>query len=217
MHIAAIMDGNRRWAQKNKWKKFLGHQKGVQVLEDIVLACPQYDIKVFTVYALSTENLQRASQELNDLFKIIIDFCQKKENFKKNNIKVKILGNIKLLPSKVQESLFQLETYTNNSSGLLFQICLAYGGRNEIIRSMKKTMKNKEEINEKNIQKNLDSESEPDLIIRTGGHQRLSNFLIWQGAYSEFLFLDKMWPDFTKKDLEEAICYFKKQKRNFGK
>ncbi len=217
MHIAIIMDGNRRWAKKNGWKKILGHKTGMDVLEEVLDWCPKYNIDVFTIYALSTENLKRDNEELNNLFDLIKEFAQKKDRFKKDNIQVKIMGSIGDIRKDSAESLKILEEFTKNCDGLKFQICVAYGGRDEIVRSVKNLIKNKEDITEESISKNLDSSLEPDLIIRTGGHKRLSNFLMWQSAYSDFLFLDKMWPEFEEKDLKDAVEYLKKEQKNFGK
>jgi undecaprenyl diphosphate synthase len=216
MHLAIIMDGNRRWAKKHGWKKFFGHQTGIKLVKQVLDWCPKYQIDILSVYALSTENLQRDSFELSYLFKLIKSFAKDKEDFKNKNIKVKILGNTQLLPTDVQETLSVLENFTKNCTGVLFQICVSYGGRDEITRSVEKLTTKKEEITEANISKNLDSNLEPDLLIRTGGHKRLSNFLMWQSAYTELLFLDKMWPEFTENDLKSAVKHFQSQQRNFG-
>lgn len=217
MHIAIIMDGNRRWAVQNSLPKLLGHREGLKNLEKFLEICPKNNIEILTVYALSTENLQRSNEELDNLFSLINSFAKKIKKFNQNNIKVKILGNINLLREDCQKSLDKLQESTKNNTGLLFQICLAYGGRDELVRACKKIKDKNLEISEETIKDNLDSGSEPEIIIRTGGHSRLSNFLMWQSAYSELFFVDKMWPDFGEKDLQEILKKFAEEERKFGK
>ncbi len=217
MHIAAIMDGNRRWAKIKGWKKVLGHKTGIDVLKSVLDWCPKYNVDVFTIYALSTENLKREQKELDDLFDLIEKFAKPKEEFVQKNIKVHLMGNLDLIRPETAKSLEELERATQECTGLLFQVCLSYGGRAEIVSACKKIQENGEEFSEETISQNLYSSLEPDLIIRTGGHKRLSNFLPWQGTYTDLLFLDKYWPEFNEKDLEDAVKYFKGIQRNFGK
>lgn len=218
MHIGIIMDGNRRWAKNRGLPKSAGHYQGAKTLEKIVSLCPKYEIKTLTVYALSTENLKRSEQELDNLYKILIDFANKKTSiFQKEGVKAKVLGNLDLLRDDCASALKNLEKETQNGNKLLFQICIGYGGRSEITRAVQKLVESKEAITEENIAKNLDSNQEPDLIIRTGGDQRLSNFLTWQSTYSELMFLDKKWPSFNEKDMQKSIEHLQHQKRNFGK
>ncbi|MBT4936721.1 di-trans,poly-cis-decaprenylcistransferase [Candidatus Peregrinibacteria bacterium] len=216
MHIAAIMDGNRRWAKKKAFPKFIGHKKGIEKLEQTLKWCLTHHVNIFTIYALSTENLKRDEKELNNLYDLILEFASKTKDFLKQDIRVKLMGGISEIREDAAEALFELEGATSNGQSLTFQICINYGGRDEIIRTCKKIQDNNIEINEENIQKHLDSPLEPDVIIRTGGHKRLSNFLMWQSAYSEFIFLDKYWPDFSETDLVNAIEFVKNEQRNFG-
>lgn len=217
MHIGIILDGNRRWAVKNGFPKLYGHKKGLENLENILKILPKYKIKTFTVYALSTENLQRSAEELENLFSLITEFSSKTKKFVDNNIKVKVLGNTSLLSDDCQKSLQNLEDETKENDGLLFQICLAYGGRDEIVRAVQRTLAKNQEVNEANLSENLDSSLEPDIIIRTGGRKRLSNFLAWQSTYAELVFLEKMWPDFGEEDLKSILKNFEEESRTFGK
>jgi len=217
MHIAAIMDGNRRWAKSNAMTRYLGHRHGIEKLEKVIKWCGNHNVDAFTIYALSTENLKRSPEELSDLYDLILEFAKKKEDFKENNVKVKIMGNIDLIRQDSADALRELENYTKDCDGLNFQMCVAYGGRDEIVRACKKVLANNEEITEENLDKYLDSNNQPDIIIRTGGKHRLSNFLAWQSTYAELLFMDKNWPDFNEDDLKNAIDHFKSQQRNFGK
>ncbi len=218
MHIAIIMDGNRRWAKENNLQKLLGHKKGIENVENIILWASELGLKTLTLYALSTENLQREKDELKNIFDLMTNFAIKNKNkFIKENIRLKILGEISKIRDDSKKALLDLEEYTKDCNKILLQICIAYGGRNEIVRSVKKLQEKNEKITEENISKNLDSNLEPDLIIRTGGNKRLSNFLLWQSSYSEIYFTNKFWPDFNKQDLEEAMNFFDDQQRNFGK
>ena len=218
MHIAIIMDGNRRWAKENNLPKLLGHKKGIENVENIILWASELGLKTLTLYALSTENLQREKDELKNIFDLMTNFAIKNKNkFIKENIRLKILGEISKIRDDSKKALLDLEEYTKDCNKILLQICIAYGGRNEIVRSVKKLQEKNEKITEENISKNLDSNLEPDLIIRTGGNKRLSNFLLWQSSYSEIYFTNKFWPDFNKQDLEEAMNFFDDQQRNFGK
>ncbi len=212
------MDGNRRWAKENNLQKLLGHKKGIENVENIILWASELGLKTLTLYALSTENLQREKDELKNIFDLMTNFAIKNKNkFIKENIRLKILGEISKIRDDSKKALLDLEEYTKDCNKILLQICIAYGGRNEIVRSVKKLQEKNEKITEENISKNLDSNLEPDLIIRTGGNKRLSNFLLWQSSYSEIYFTNKFWPDFNKQDLEEAMNFFDDQQRNFGK
>ena len=218
MHIAIIMDGNRRWAKENNLPKLLGHKKGIENVENIILWASELGLETLTLYALSTENLQREKDELKNIFDLMTNFAIKNKNkFIKENIRLKILGEVSKIRDDSKKALLDLEEYTKDCNKILLQICIAYGGRNEIVRSVKKLQEKNEKITEENISKNLDSNLEPDLIIRTGGNKRLSNFLLWQSSYSEIYFTNKFWPDFNKQDLEEAMNFFDDQQRNFGK
>ncbi|PCI25490.1 di-trans,poly-cis-decaprenylcistransferase [Candidatus Peregrinibacteria bacterium] len=217
MHVAAIMDGNRRWAVTQGWKKIIGHKYGVKSLENMLRWCRELDVKTFSVYALSTENLARSELEVGHLFALLGDFSSNISFFLDLDISVKMMGNLDLLPEKLQRTLKNLEDQTKQCGSLDFQVCIAYGGKDEIIRAARKICDAGEEITEENLEKYLDSPAQPDLIIRTGGNKRLSNFLMWQSAYSELYFIDKYWPEFEKNDLVQALDFYHNQKRNFGK
>lgn len=217
MHIAIIMDGNRRWAESKGLHKFIGHKKGIDKIKETLNWCLLHKVDILTIYALSTENLKRDDKELNNLYDLIFTFAKNTKEYIKKDIRVKLMGNIKGIREDSCKALYQLEAATTQCKSLLFQICINYGGRNELIRTLQKIQKNNEKIDENNISKYLDSAHEPDLIIRTGGHKRLSNFLMWQSVYSEFMFLDNYWPDFSEQNLIDAMSFINKEQRNFGK
>lgn len=225
-HIAIIMDGNRRWAKSKNMPASFGHKEGAKTLEKIVRYANSIGIKHITVYAFSTENWKRAEEEVKALmflFQNYLDTYAKKAD--SENIKVKIVGNISGLDQKMQKSISECMEKTKDNTGIVFNIALNYGGRDEIINSVKdiaKKIENKEikveDINEEMINNNLytKGQPDPDLVIRTSGEIRLSNFLPWQVVYSEFLFVDKNWPDFSNVDLDNAIKIYQKRKRKFG-
>jgi undecaprenyl diphosphate synthase len=219
MHVGFIMDGNRRWAKKGNFLPYFGHNAGGETLEKILQSCPNLNIDTVTIYALSTENLQNRSGveviALNELIRKMAS--SKKKNLVEKDTHVKVIGELEALPKSVKKALVELEEATADCSSLKLQICINYGGRQEILNSVKKTIEQGQELSEDNISKNLYSSSQPDLIIRTGGRQRLSNFLLWQGAYSELYFTDKLWPDFDEEELKSALDFFHSQERNFGK
>ena len=225
-HIAIIMDGNRRWAKERGLPVGLGHKEGAKTLEKIVRYANKRGIKYITVYAFSTENWKRAEEEvktLMTLFQSYLDDYSKRAD--SENIKVKILGDITALSQGMQKSIINCMERTKNNTGVTFNIALNYGGRNEIVKATQKIAEQVkentikiEDINEEMISENLytKGEPDPDLVIRTSGEIRLSNFLPWQVVYSEFLFIDKNWPDFTEQDLDEAIIEYQKRTRKFG-
>jgi undecaprenyl diphosphate synthase len=222
-HVAIIMDGNRRWATERGLPKLIGHTEGGKNLKRILEACQKKNIKYLTVWALSTENLKERNQEelkhLFSLFEKLIDYLG---DLNKNNIRVNLIGDLTKLPKSTQEKLIELADLTKNNSGLFFTIGVNYGGRDEIIRTIKKIIEYKiptNEITEELFSKNLDTADmpEPDLIIRTGGASRLSGLLPWQSIYSELYFTSTYWPAFAEEDLDEAIDWFQEQKRNRGK
>lgn len=223
-HIAIIMDGNRRWAKKRNLPIKLGHKNGAEALRKIVDYSIKLGIEYVTVYAFSTENWKRSESEVNDLMGLLREYLDKieKDNEDKN-VKIKILGDINRLAPDIREKIIKLENKTSDNTGLVFNIALNYGGRDEIIHAVlgitKDLMnKNIEEINEETFSKYLYGGSipDPDIILRTAGEKRLSNFLLWQCAYSEFIYTDVLWPDFNEKDLDDAIAEFNNRKRNFG-
>lgn len=225
-HIAIIMDGNRRWAKMKKLPVSLGHKEGAKTLEKVVRYANKIGIKHITVYAFSTENWKRTEEEVSTLmglFQSYLDDYSKRAD--SENIKVKIIGSKTGLSEKMKDSIERCMERTKNNTGIIFNIALNYGGRDEIINAVKsiaqKVKENKveiEDIDEKIISDNLytSEQPDPDLLIRTSGEIRLSNFLPWQLVYTEFLFIDKNWPDFTEKDLDEAIEIYKKRNRKFG-
>ena len=225
-HIAIIMDGNRRWAKKKMLPIKMGHREGAKTLEKIVRYANKIGIKYFTVYAFSTENWKRSDEEvtaLMDLLKNYLDDYSKRAN--SENIKVKIWGDITALREDLQKSILDCEERTKNNTGVNFNICLNYGGRDEIVKATKNISKlvkdgviSIEDITEETISENLYSKNvpDPDLMIRTSGELRTSGFLLWQLSYTEFIFLDKMWPDFNEKDLDECIKIFQQRNRKFG-
>ena len=217
-HVAIIMDGNGRWGLKKKKSRNFGHKAGLKTVEKIIKESIKKKIKYLTLFAFSTENWKRPKSEVNYLFNLLESFIKKRIiEFNKNNIKLKIIG-IKKFSSKLNKLLTESEKKTKNNNKLQINLALNYGSKNEIIYTIKKLIKIKKKINEKNISTYLFTESipDPDLLIRTGNTHRLSNFLLWQIAYSEIFFEKKMWPDFNEKDYNKILKKFKKIKRNFG-
>ncbi len=225
-HIAIIMDGNRRWAKAKGMPVSYGHKEGAKTLEKIVRYANKIGIEHITVYAFSTENWKRTEEEvksLMSLFQSYLDDYAKRADTE--NIKVKIVGNREGLSKKMVSSIEKCMERTKNNTGIVFNIALNYGGRDELIQAIKKISTNVkkdkikvEDINEQMISDNLytKGQPDPDLLIRTSGEQRLSNFLPWQLVYTEFLFVDKNWPDFTEEDIDNAIIEYQKRTRKFG-
>ncbi len=225
-HIAIIMDGNRRWAKKQGKNASYGHKEGAKTLEKIVRYANKIGLKYITVYAFSTENWKRAEEEVSALMMLLQNYL---DDYSKRadteNIRVKILGDITALSSGMQKSILKCMERTKDNTGVTFNIALNYGGRDEIVKAVKKIAEDVKEgkidvntINEEMISNNLYTAGmpDPDLLIRTSGELRLSNFLPWQVVYSEFLFVDKNWPDFTEEDLDNAIIEYQKRTRKFG-
>ncbi len=225
-HIAIIMDGNRRWAKNKGLPVSYGHKEGAKTLEKIVRYANNIGIKHITVYAFSTENWKRTEEEVStlmNLFQSYLDDYSKRAD--SENIKVKILGSQQGLSEKMKKSIEKCMERTKNNTGITFNIALNYGGRDEIVNAVKnianqvKEDKIKiEDINEQYISDNLytKNQPDPDLLIRTSGEVRLSNFLPWQLVYTEFLFIEKNWPEFSEEDLDEAIEKYKNRNRKFG-
>ena len=226
-HIAIIMDGNRRWAVQNGLDKKQGHKKGAEVLEEIAKYCNKIGLKYLTVYAFSTENWKRTKEEVGALMKIMelyLDRFLKTADLE--NIKLRILGDKDGLPASLKAKMITMEERTKDNTGLNLNIAFNYGGRAEIIRATKNIAKDVldgkikiDEIDENMFSKNLYTygQDDPDLVIRTSGEFRTSNFLPWQITYSEFLILEKYWPDFTTNDIDKAIEEFSKRNRRVGK
>jgi undecaprenyl diphosphate synthase len=218
MHIGIIMDGNRRWARKNKLKIIEGHKRGALNLLSLLDDAIKHNVQSITAYTLSCENLQsRSKLETNSLFNLINNLSSKIPEIKEKGAVVKILGQKEGIPYKTQEILNYAELETSQNNKILLQFCINYGGKQEILEAVKKLIKSKKPLNLENIEENLYTAIQPDLIIRTGGYQRLSNFLVWQAVYSELYFTDTLWPDFDENCLKKAIEFYNQQKRNFGK
>ena len=225
-HIAIIMDGNRRWAKAQGKPAGFGHKAGAKTLENIVRYANKIGLEHITVYAFSTENWKRAEDEVNALMILLQNYLDDySKRADSENIKVKILGDITVLSQGMQKSIINCMERTKNNTGITFNIALNYGGRDEIIKAVKNIAQQvkdgsleTENINEEIISNNLytKGQPDPDLLIRTSGELRLSNFLPWQLVYSEFLFIDKNWPDFTESDLDAAIIEYQKRTRKFG-
>ncbi|PDH21230.1 MAG: di-trans,poly-cis-decaprenylcistransferase [Pelagibacterales bacterium MED-G42] len=218
-HVAIIMDGNGRWGLKNKNSRNAGHKAGLHTVEKIIKVSIKNDIRFLTLYAFSTENWKRPKKEIDYLFKLLETFLTKRiDDLNKQNIKLKIIG-IKNFSKKLNKLLNLSEKKTSENTKLQINLALNYGSKFELINAIKKLNKKKEKINEKNLNKFLQTKNipDPDLLIRTGNTKRLSNFLLWQLAYSEIFFERKLWPDFDGNDFEKIIKKFKFIKRNFGK
>ena len=217
-HVAIIMDGNGRWGLKNKNSRNAGHQRGLKTVEKIINASIKHNIPYLTLYTFSTENWKRPKKEIKYLFNLLENFLQKKINeINDHNIKIKIIGE-KKFSKKLNKLLRYCENKTKNNNVLQINLALNYGSKNELINAFRKLLKNNEQINEKKLSKYLYTYSipDPDLLIRTGNTNRLSNFLLWQIAYSEIFFVKKLWPDFNENDFQKIINSYKKTKRNFG-
>ena len=218
-HVAIIMDGNGRWGLKHKNSRNAGHRAGLNTVERIIKQSIKNKIKFLTLFAFSTENWKRPKKEINYLFNLLENFLINKiDDLHKQNIKLKIIGT-KNFSKKLNLLLNLAEKKTSKNSKIQINLALNYGAKFELISAIKKLQKNKNKINEKNIEKFLYTKNipDPDLMIRTGNTKRLSNFLLWQLAYSEIFFEKKMWPDFNNKDYLKIIKEYKNLKRNFGK
>jgi undecaprenyl diphosphate synthase len=217
-HVAIIMDGNGRWGQKYKNSRKAGHKAGLKTVEKIIKESIRNNIKFLTLYAFSTENWKRPKKEVNFLFNLLENFLiERIDELHEKKIKLKILG-VKNFSKELNKLLNTAERKTKNNKKLQINLALNYGSKLELINAFKELKKNKKTVNEKNISKYLQTKNipNPDLLIRTGNTKRLSNFLLWQIAYSEIFFEKKLWPEFNEKDFNRVINKFKKIKRNFG-
>jgi len=218
-HVAIIMDGNGRWGIKNRKSRNLGHKAGLITVEKIIKASIKKNIKYLTLYVFSTENWKRPKKEVSFLFNLLEVFLRKKTiELNKNNIKLKVIGDNKMFSTKLKKILINSEKTTIDNKKLQINLALNYGSRYEIINSINLIKKKKIPLTQKNIEKNLYTSGipDPEILIRTGNTNRLSNFLLWQAAYSEIFFVKKLWPDFQVSDFYKIINNFKKLKRNFG-
>ena len=216
-HIAFIMDGNGRWGQQRKRNRNFGHLKGVDTIKKIIKGSTKLKIPIVSFYVFSTENWKRPKTEIKFLFKLIDSYFSKEiKSVIKQGVKIHIIGEIKKLSKKLQKTLNQSIYLTRKNKKIIVNLAINYGSKKEIINTFKKIKKN---INIKNFERNLYTKNmpNPDIMVRTGGQKRLSNFMLWQLAYAELFFLNKLWPDFQVKDLKRVISIYKKRKRNFGK
>ena len=218
-HVAIIMDGNGRWGLKHKNSRNAGHKAGLNTVENIIKQSIKYKIKYLTLFAFSTENWKRPKNEINFLFNLLENFLINKiDNLIKRNIKLKFIGEINKLPIKLKKIIRNAELRTSKNVSLQVNVALNYGSKNELINSIRKVNKKKIMINESNIDDNLFTKGiiDPDILIRTGNTQRLSNFMLWQLAYTEIFFEKKLWPDFKVSDFKKILNKFKIIKRNYG-
>jgi undecaprenyl diphosphate synthase len=226
-HIAIIMDGNGRWAKSKGLPRFAGHRVGVDSVRDIVKACAELGVKYLTLYTFSTENWNRPKEEVSTLMKLLLKTLRKEiDDLHKNNVRLFAVGDLKSLPEAVQQQLYESVEKTKNNEKLNLILALNYGGRWEIIEAVKQIVKDakKDLVNLKDIDDELINSylttkniPDPDLLIRTSGEFRISNFLLWQIAYTEFVISDVYWPDFRKEQLFNAVKQFQKRERRFGK
>ncbi|MBU1118348.1 di-trans,poly-cis-decaprenylcistransferase [Patescibacteria group bacterium] len=222
-HIAIIMDGNRRWAREHKMHRRDGHREGAKSLESVMERAGDLGVKILTVYAFSSENrLKRTKKEIRELVALMKYFIiKKRKDLFQRGARLGILGNVKIFPDDLQQAIDKTVRLLKKNERIKLNIALNYGARPEIVDAMKRIMntcKDPSEINEELISKNLytHGEHDPDLIIRTGGEHRLSNFLLWQASYSELYFTNVLWPDFRQDDLDRAILEFQKRARRYG-
>jgi len=218
-HVAIIMDGNGRWGIKNKKSRNLGHRQGLSVVQKIIKKTIKKKIKYLTLFVFSTENWKRPKKEINFLFNLLEEFFKKKINkLNEQGIKLKVIGDKKPFSKKIFKILLNSENLTKKNKILKLNLALNYGSKAELINAMNLTIRKKIPITESNLEKNLytNESPNPDILIRTGNTNRLSNFLLWQTAYSEIFFVKKLWPDFSSRDYNNILLKFKKTKRNFG-
>ncbi len=221
-HIAVIMDGNGRWAKNKLLPRLVGHNKGLDSVKKIIECSIKYKIKTLTLYAFSTENWKRPIKEVEGLLKLFSQSISKEsKKIHSNDIRLKFIGNVSILSKKLQEKIKKIENETSRNTSLILNIALNYGGRLDIVNSVNNFYKNKNKtikITEKNVANGLYTKGQPDvdLLIRTGGEQRISNFLLWQIAYAELYFSKKLWPDFNEKVFVDALYFFQNTERKFG-
>ena len=218
-HVAIIMDGNGRWGLKKNKTRNYGHLRGIKTVEKIIKASLKKKIKFLTLFTFSTENWRRPRKEINFLFKLLEQYIDKELNkLIEQNIKIKIIGNLNKIPSNLKKKLKKAEVLTKKNFNLQINIALNYGSRQEIVFTLKKLVNKMSQINEQIISQHLYTKNipDPDILIRTGNTNRLSNFLLWQLQYSEIFFEKKLWPDFNQRDFYKILEKYNKTKRNFG-
>ncbi len=220
-HVAIIMDGNGRWGLKKKRSRNYGHLQGIKTVETVIKICIKKKIPFLTLYTFSTENWKRPENEINFLFNLIRKSLKKKlKQIIKQGIKINIIGRKQGLPNDIKKTINIIQKKTINNKTITLNLALNYGAKDEILNALKILVnQSKKKINYKNLEKNLYTYGMPDpeILIRTGGNKRLSNFMLWQIAYTEIFFIDKLWPDFNERDFNDIIYNFNKIKRNFGK
>ncbi|GJH41238.1 isoprenyl transferase [Capnocytophaga sp. HP1101] len=226
-HLAIIMDGNGRWAKKQGLLRAFGHEKGVQTVRQVVEYCVEHRIPYLTLFAFSTENWKRPALEVKALMELLVKFLKKEvDNLHENNVRLKTIGNLDRFPPKAREALLKAIDKLKNNTGLTLTLALNYGAREEILTAVKEIVAEVKKgtlivdtITEATLQKHLYTYDLPDvdLLIRTSGEERISNFLLWQIAYAELYFAEVLWPDFTKQHLEEALLNYQNRERRFGK
>ena len=220
-HLGIILDGNRRWAKEKGLPTLVGHKRGQKVVEDIIKLCAERGIKILTLFVFSTENWKRSQKEVKYLMKLLSSALDKKniQKFHKDDLKIKVIGETEMFSSDLKKKIAEAEELTENNKSMTVNMALSYGGRAELTHAIKNIIEKKippEKITEEVISENLWT-SDVDFIIRTGKAQRISNFLIWQAAYSELYFSNKYWPDFTERDLDDALADYANRQRRFGK
>ncbi|MFH1848262.1 MAG: isoprenyl transferase [Candidatus Omnitrophota bacterium] len=225
-HVAIIMDGNGRWAKKKRLPKIMGHREGVESIRDVLGACEDLGIKYLTLYTFSTENWKRPKKEVDALMGLLeAQLDSETEKLNRNNVRVNAIGRLRGLPPRVQEKLQRSMELTKKNTGVVFTLALNYGGRTEIIDAVKNILDkaapgkpSREDIDEKLIARHLYTRDmpDPDLLIRTSGEMRISNFLLWQISYAEIYVTEKFWPDFRKQDLRAAVAEYQSRQRRYG-
>lgn len=224
-HIGIIMDGNGRWAKKRLLPRFIGHQKGLNTVKRVVSHCSELGIEALTLFAFSTENWKRPEDEVNKLMGLFLKALQKEvSKLTQNNVRLRVIGDRTAFSQEIQDHIEMAEKLTQDNTGLILSIAANYGGRKDIVSAVQQWQiahpdSTVSELTEEDLNKfvALSDVAPPDLLIRTGGEQRISNFLIWQMAYAELYFTEALWPDFSDQDLDEAILSFSQRERRFGK
>ena len=224
-HIGIIMDGNGRWAKLRNLPRTMGHKYGAKTFKNIVSYCNKLGIRYLTVYAFSTENWKRSKQEVDGIFKLLDEYLDDAENYTKENVRTRFIGDLQALPESFRRKIANTEKLSEDFTGLTLNIAFNYGGRNEILSAVQKIAAECEsgklkvsDIDEGLIADNLYTKGQPDvdLIIRPSGEYRLSNFMLWQSAYAEYIFMNILWPDFSEKNLDKALEEFARRNRRFG-
>ena len=218
-HIAFIMDGNGRWAKRRLMPRSAGHREGVKALERVVTALDTRGVRFVTFFVFSTENWKRPEKEVNALFKMIVEFSEEHlQKYKDKNVQMRTIGDTAKLPAEVQAALKKTREATQDNTGMTVTLAINYGGRDEIIRACQKLAVEGKEFTSSNISNSLDTAGipDPDIIVRSSGEQRLSNFMLWQAAYSELMFVEEHWPEFNDKLIHKIITAYLKRERRFG-